>query len=135
MQLLSGNIRCLGITEANLRAGAELEEVNILGYSLVWDRGRENKVKANSRVVAYIREDLSYDVVKNKMEGDIMPELWIRLGHKGTRRTLIGFIYREHSPWGIQQGSVKGQEGRWADGLKHKKIPGREKRKFLCWVI
>ena len=121
MQLLSGNIHCLGITEANLRAGAELEEVNIPGYSLVWDRGRENKVKANSRVVAYIREDLSYEVVKNKMEGDLMAELWIRLGHKGTRRTLIGFIYREHSPWGVQQGSVKKQEGRWARWLEARK--------------
>ena len=112
------NIHCLGITEANLRTGAELEEVNIPGYNLVWDRGRENKVKENSRVVAYIREDLSYEVVKTKMQGDLMPELWIRLGHKGTRKTLVGFIYREHSPWGVQQGSVKEQEQRWTKWLE-----------------
>ena len=115
------NIHCLGITEANLRTGAELEEVNIPGYNLAWDGGRENKVKENSRVVAYIREDLSYEVVKTKMQGDLMPELWIRLGHKGTRKTLVGFIYREHSPWGLKQGSVKEQEERWTRWLEARK--------------
>ena len=113
MQLKIGKIHCLGIAEANLRAGADLKEVHIPGYRLVWDGGRENKEKSNSRVVAYIQEDLSFEVVKTKMQGDLTPELWLRLGHKGTRRTLLGFIYREHSPWGLQQGSVKEQEGRW----------------------
>ena len=50
-----------------------------------------------------------------------MPELWIRLGHKGTRKTLIGFIYREHSPWGLKQGSVKEQEERWTRWLEARK--------------
>ena len=95
--------------------------MNIPGYSLVWDGGRDNKPKSNSRVVAYIRDNLSYEVLKTKMEGDLMPELWIRLGHEGTRRTLIGFIYREHSPWGVQQGSVKEQEGRWTRWLEARK--------------
>ena len=107
------NIHCLGISEANLRTGASLEEVHITGYNLVWDAGRDDKVKANSRVVAYIREDLSFEVVKHMMRGSLMPELWIKLGHKGTRRTLVGFIYREHSPWGVQEGTVREQEGRW----------------------
>ena len=60
MQLHSGKIHCLGITEANLRASADLKEVHIPGYRLVWDGGRENEEKSNSSVVAYIREDLSF---------------------------------------------------------------------------
>ena len=118
MQLHNRNIHCLGITEANLRVGAVMEEVNITGYNLAWDGGRDNKVKANSRVVAYIREDLSFEVVKTMMKDDLMPELWIKLGHKGTRRTLVGFIYREHSPWGVQEGTVREQEGRWEKWLE-----------------
>ena len=118
MQLHNKNIHCLGITEANLRVGAVMEEVNITGYNLAWDGGRDNKVKANSRIVAYIREDLSFEVVKTMMKDDLMPELWIKLGHKGTRRTLVGFIYREHSPWGVQEGTVREQEGRWGKWLE-----------------
>ena len=118
LQLYSRNIHCLGITEANLREGQDLEEVTIPGYTLLWDSGRENITKANSRVVAYIQEDLSFEVVKSKMGGDMMPELWIRLGHKGTRRTLVGFVYREHSPWGVQEGSVREQELRWERWLE-----------------
>ena len=75
-------------------------------------------MKANSRIVAYIREDLSFEVVKTMMKDDLMPELWIKLGHKGTRRTLVGFIYREHSPWGVQEGTVREQEGRWGKWLE-----------------
>ena len=77
LQLTNRNIHCLGVTEANLKAGENIEEVEIPGYTLVWDGGRDNKVKGNSRVVAYVREDLSFEIVKSKMEGDLLPELWI----------------------------------------------------------
>ena len=89
-----------------------MQEVNIPGYKLVCDSGIENNLKKNSRVVAYIKEELSYQVMKNYMGGDLMPELWLRLGHSGTRGTLIGFVYREHKPWKSQDDSIKGQEER-----------------------
>ena len=41
-----------------------------------------------------------------------MPEVWLKLGHAGTRRTLVGFIYREHKPWKSRDDSVRGQEER-----------------------
>ena len=74
---------------------------------------------------------MSFDVVKTKMQGDLMPELWLRLGHKGTRRTLIGFIYREHSPWGLQEGSVKEQEVRWNRWLDERRHTWKGKYKVF----
>ena len=110
--LHSQKLDCLGITEANLRKEADLQEVSIPGYKLVHDMGMDNNVKKNSRVVVYIKEDLSYQVMKNLMGGDLMPEVWLRLGHIGTRRTLVGFIYREHKPWKSRDDTIRGQEER-----------------------
>ena len=53
--------------------------------------GIENRIKKNSRVVAYVKDELSYEVVKKHIGGDLMPEIWLKLGHTGTRRTLVGF--------------------------------------------
>ena len=64
--------------------------------------GIENKIKKNSRVVAYVKDELSYDVVKKHMGGDQMPEIALKLGHAGTRRTLVGFIFLEN----ISRGSL-----------------------------
>ena len=80
---------------------------------MICDSGRKHHVKQNSRVVAFVKEELSYDVVDSYMGGDMMPEIWIRLGHKGTKRTLVGFIYREHKPWGLGDASIGSQEQRW----------------------
>ena len=55
--------------EANLRQGAEEADVEIEGYNLVWDEGREIMSKQNSRVALYIKDELSYEVVKKHMEG------------------------------------------------------------------
>ena len=106
------DIDCLGIMEANLRKGAEEAEVHIEGYKIVWDEGRENKVKQNSRVAMYIKDELSHEVIRKHMEGDLMPEIWVRLGHKGTSRTLIGMVYRKHTPWKTKEKSSKNQEER-----------------------
>ena len=89
---------------------------------MVCDTGQGNRVKKNSRVVAFIKEELSYEVVKKNMEGDLMPEIWLRLGHKGKRRMLLGFVYREHKPWNSNDASVKSQEVRmktWLEARRH----------------
>ena len=116
------DIDCLGIIEANLRQSADETDANIEGYNLVWDEGREIMSKQNSRVVMYIKEELSYEVVRKNMEGDLMPEIWIKLGHKGTRRTLVGMVYREHTPWKTKESSIKNQEERlkkWLEARQH----------------
>ena len=106
------DIDCLEIMEANLRLGSEETDVEIEGYNLVWDAGREIVAKQNSRVALYIKDELSYEVIKKHMEGDLMPEIWIKLGHKGTKRTIVGMVYREHTPWKTKESSVKNQEER-----------------------
>ena len=108
MLLHEQNVDCLGVTEANLKKEASLEDVGIPGYNRVCDMGIENRVKKNSRVVAFVKEELSYEVVKKHMAGDLMPEIWLKLGHKGTKRTLVCFMYREHKPWKSRDNSVRG---------------------------
>ena len=112
------DIDYLGVTEANLRKEADMSEVEIQGYKLIWDAGRENPRKGNARVVVYIKEELSFTVMSKYMGGDLMPELWIRLGHAGTKRTLVGTVYREHTPWNTRDGSQKSQEVRWKKWLE-----------------
>ena len=58
----------------------------------------------------YIKDELSYEVVRKHMEGDLMPEIWLRLGHKGTRRTLIGMVYRKHTPWKSKESGGETEE-------------------------
>ena len=112
------NFDCLGVTEANLKRNAIVEKVSIEGYKMISDMGIKHQVKKNSRVVAYIKEELSYDIVEGYMGEDMMPEIWIRLGHKGTKRTLVGFIYREHKPWGLGEASISSQEQRFKSWIE-----------------
>ena len=42
---LDQNLDCLGVTEANLKKEASLEDVSIQGYTLVSYMGIENRVK------------------------------------------------------------------------------------------
>ena len=127
------NIDYLGITEANLRKDADLEEVSIKGYNIIWDGGRDNPQKENARVVVYLKEELSYEVMNQHMNGDLMPEVWIKLGHAKTKRTLVGTVYREHTPWGTRDGSQKGQETRLKRWLEARREiwSGREEAYFL----
>ena len=126
----------MGITEANLKKEANLEEVGIPGYNLVCDMGIENKIKKNSRVVAYVKEELSYEVVKKYMGGDLMPEVWLKLGHAGTKRSLVGFVYREHKPWKSRDDSVRGQEERLKAWLEARRsVWGGAEEAFLLGDI
>ena len=110
LQLYSLDLDCLAINEANLKEDADMQAVEIPGYVIKWDAGRENKFKKIARVVVYVKEELSFDVVKDHMKNDLMSEVWLRIGHKGTRRTLLGFVYREHTPVGTQDSSLRQQE-------------------------
>ena len=98
--------------------------------------GIKNKIKKNSRVVAYVKDELGYEVVKKHKGGDLMPEIWLKLGHAGTRRTLVGFIYREHKPWKCRDDSVRGQEERLKAWLEARRpVWGGTEEAFLLGDI
>ena len=52
---------------------------------MVCDMGIQHQVKQISRVVAFIKEEVSYDIVDSCTEEDMILEIWIRLGHRGTK--------------------------------------------------
>ena len=52
-----------------------MEKISIEGYKMVCDMGIKHQVKQKSGVVAFIKEELSYDIVDSYMEEDMMPEL------------------------------------------------------------
>ena len=81
LQLHGLDIDCMGINEANLKEGADMQAAEIPGYILRWDAGRENQKKKIARVVVYIKEELSFDRVKDHMKNDLMPEVWLKVGH------------------------------------------------------
>ena len=65
---------------------------------MIWDKGRVNPSKENARVVVYVKEVLSFEIIHQHMGGDLMPEVWIKLGHARTKQTLGRTIYLEHTP-------------------------------------
>ena len=85
----SNNFAILGITEANFYEEHDVNEVTIDGYNFVWDKGRNQSNRKNSRCVVYIRKDLSF-----KLRSDLMresfPEVWIEAGEAGK---LSPFLY------------------------------------------
>ena len=89
-----------------------MEKVAIQGYTMISDKGIQHQVKQNSRVVAFVKDELSYELVEKYMGDNLMPEICLKLGHRGTKRTLIGFVYREHKPWKMGDASVGSQEKR-----------------------
>ena len=95
----SNNFGVFGVVEANLFKESNHEDVTIDGYSLLWDLGRENRKRNNSRCVLYIRNDLSYKIRNDLMEMDI-PEIWVEVGESNKKRLLLGLFYREFSEWG-----------------------------------
>lgn len=62
-----------------------------------------------------------------------MPELWLRLGHKGTQRILVGFVYREHTPWNSKENasSQKSQEHRLQKWLLARRSVWRGKEEVI----
>ena len=112
MILHDTNLDCLGVAEANLKTNAVMEKASIPGYKMISNKGREHRIKQNSRVVAFVKDELSYELVEKYMGNDLMPEIWIKLGHRGTKRTMIGFVYREHKPWKLGDATARSHENR-----------------------
>ena len=117
------------------------DEVAIPGYNLFWDLGRTDKRRQNSRVVVYVREGLTVTPKYKYMEDyDTIPSVWLELGHKGTRKSLACFLYREYKPWkaetqpnGEDGSSIQAQKERWKSWLRSKEHIFMTKQEV--WVL
>ena len=100
--LKSQRIDILAIQEANWKQDMDEKLVKIPGYEIVADKGRKNKKRKNSRTVAYIRDDIHFEIQENKMREDT-PEIWLRISEPGKRKTDLIIYYREFKKWGSKE--------------------------------
>ena len=95
--IIKSNQFCVfGVVEANFFSINNIEDVKISGFSILWDLGRSNTMRQNSRCVLFIRDDLSFKSRKDLMK-DSIPEIWVEVGETHKKRTLICLFYREFS--------------------------------------
>ena len=88
-----------GVLEANFFLQNAEEDIQIKGYSMFWDKGRENLRRQNARCVLFVRNDLSFKIRRDLME-DSVPEIWMELGLPKKKKSLLCLFYREFSQWG-----------------------------------
>ena len=109
----------LGIMECNIYQSTHIESLQVKGYNLEIGRGVEKEVDDNARVACYISKNIHYKRRKD-MEGKTeMPTIWVELELPGTKKVLLGVIYREFKEWGggEQDQKIWNQHERWEKWL------------------
>ena len=84
----------IGITKAKIRKDYKLEDLQIEGYKLITDRGRDTPAGI-SRTVILVRNDLNYMITYDLMKVNEMPETWVDIVDKNGKKILICCMYRE----------------------------------------
>ena len=110
--LKTQKIDILAIQEANWTSTTDEQTVHIKGYEIIADKGRNNKKRRNSRTIIYIKDNLHYEILHNKMRENT-PEIWIRISEPGKRKTDLITFYREYKQWNGIQETKKDQEERF----------------------
>ena len=114
------NLDIFGVVECCLKTEDDKSLVNMDGYDLLVEGGISVTRRAAARVVVYIKSTLAYQQVK-VLNNDLIPEVWIKAGHKGKRRSTYAFVYREWRRWKVprpaqgnpdQEGSRQAQHQR-----------------------
>ena len=90
----------LGIMECNIYQSTHIESLQVKGYNLEIGRGVEKEVDDNARVACYISKNIHYKRRKDMEEKTEMPTIWVELELPGTKKVLLGVIYREFKEWG-----------------------------------
>ena len=116
--LKSQKIDILGVQEANWTQDMDEATVRIPGYEIIPDKGRSSKKRKNSRTVVYIRDDIHYEILTNKMREEV-PEVWLRISEPGKRKTDLVVFYREYKQWRNKETEAKReQEDRYRQWCK-----------------
>ena len=110
----------LGLIECNIYQSTNLESLQIKGYRLEIGRGIEKEVDGNARVACYISNKVHYKRRTDLEEKTEMPTVWVELELPGTKKALLGVIYREFKEWGGGEKELKvwNQHARWEKWLE-----------------
>ena len=70
------------------------------------------KRRSAARVVVFLKSNLAYQQLK-VLNHYLMPEVWLKAGHKGKKRSTYAFLYREWRRWKVPRPAqgVPDQEG------------------------
>ena len=82
----------LAISEANLRDNIDNSHLLIENYELLKTKSLENENMRYSRIVIFIRRDVSYKR-RYDLENDVDSMIWIDILFKGGRKITCGLIY------------------------------------------
>ena len=109
----------LGLSEANIRKGHDLANVQIRDYQLHTALSLHNENIGVSRVAVYTHKSL---VVKrrNDLENDTIASIWLEIGLPRTKKILICNAYREWKHLyqdNNRTGTIQAQLERWGQLL------------------
>ena len=90
----------LGVVECCLKSDDDKALVDMEGYDLLVEDGINMKRRAAARVVVYIKSSLAYQQV-HVIYQDLIPEVWLKAGHKSKKRSTYAFVYREWRRWKV----------------------------------
>ena len=93
-----------GISEANLHHTTDLSTVQIPGYRLFTAKTLQNPTIQMSRVVVFLRDDISGTLRSDLMDDDFS-SIWIELSTPNSKKILVSNVYRDHQ-W-MNQGQDK----------------------------
>ena len=114
------------VVECCLKVEDDRSLVEMEGYDLLVEEGIYEKRRSAARVVVYIKSNLAYQQLKVRNH-DLIPEVWLKAGHKGKKRSTYAFLYREWRRWNIprpaqglpdHEGSCQAQHQRLKDWLE-----------------
>ena len=117
------NLEVLGICECNIFPSTHQEGLKIRGYSLEIGEGVNRPTDGNARVAMYISENVQYTRRRDLGERSSMPQVWVEMNLPGTRKLVLGTVYRQFKEWrGVEEElkignqHVRGKE--WLESLQ-----------------
>ena len=120
-------------SEANLAANLPDYEINIQGYEI---NTPKSHINLNfSRLVLLSKEGAKFKIEWNRMNTEVA-SIWISIGGRGKKATLIGGIYREftqlHDGAPPNSGDMTSQIARWKQFIQQWKQAAEIDS---CWII
>ena len=121
------------LSEANIATNLPVHQTIIHGYTLHTPKSHTNYNL--SRLVLLAKEGIKFKIEWNRMCPEVA-SIWISVGGKGRKSTLIGGMYREftqlHEGAPINSGDMVSQKMRWKKFINQWK---QASEISSCWII